>query len=174
MPFCHISSPLSQLAILIDGWFRIWTTSLRITRNLDENRITAGPHLAFSPDLAPFDFFLFGVLKGELSGHTYESPDELVEIGESGRQRVVYRPQLSSAGSERGSRQTQSSHWSRISSTIGSVNFGSKSRQMESSRTRRKATDPTPAQRLRRTGTPTHATLVRARGRDPGARYRTP
>jgi hypothetical protein len=49
------------------------------TRNLKENRITASPHPAFSPDLAPSDFFLFSALKGSLSGRIFESPDELVE-----------------------------------------------------------------------------------------------
>jgi hypothetical protein len=48
-------------------------------RNPKENRITASPHPAFSPDLAPSDFFLFGALKDQLSGRIFESPDELVE-----------------------------------------------------------------------------------------------
>jgi hypothetical protein len=48
-------------------------------RNLEENRITASPHLEFSPGLAPSDFFLFGALKDQLSGRIFESPDELVE-----------------------------------------------------------------------------------------------
>jgi hypothetical protein len=48
-------------------------------RNLDENRITASPYPAFSPDLATSDFFLFGTLKGQLSGRVFESPDELIE-----------------------------------------------------------------------------------------------
>jgi hypothetical protein len=34
-----------------------------ITRNLQENRITASPHPAFSPGRASSDFFLFGALK---------------------------------------------------------------------------------------------------------------
>jgi hypothetical protein len=46
-------------------------------RNLEENRITASPHLAFSPDLAPSDFFLFGALRGQLSCRIFESPNEL-------------------------------------------------------------------------------------------------
>jgi hypothetical protein len=48
-------------------------------RNLEENRITASRHPVFSPDLAPSDFFLFGALKGYLSGRICESPDELVD-----------------------------------------------------------------------------------------------
>jgi hypothetical protein len=48
-------------------------------RNRAENRIKTSPHLAFSPDLGPSDFFLFGAPKGQLSGRTFESPDELVE-----------------------------------------------------------------------------------------------
>jgi hypothetical protein len=34
-------------------------------RNLEDNRITASPHPAFSPSLAPSDFFFFGALKGQ-------------------------------------------------------------------------------------------------------------
>jgi hypothetical protein len=52
-------------------------------QNLEENRITASPHSAFSPDLVPSDFLLFGALKSQLSGRIFESPDELVwAIGE--------------------------------------------------------------------------------------------
>jgi hypothetical protein len=48
-------------------------------RNLEENRITASPHMAFSQEPALSDFFLIGALKGQLSGRMFESPDELVE-----------------------------------------------------------------------------------------------
>jgi hypothetical protein len=48
-------------------------------RNLEENRITASPRPAFSPDLVPSDFFRFGALKGQLSGRIFKSLDELVE-----------------------------------------------------------------------------------------------
>jgi hypothetical protein len=48
-------------------------------RNLEENRITASPHPAFSPPLAASDFFLFGALKDQLSGRIFESPNQLVE-----------------------------------------------------------------------------------------------
>jgi hypothetical protein len=33
MPFCHILSLPNQLVILVDGWFCIWTTTLRIARD---------------------------------------------------------------------------------------------------------------------------------------------
>jgi histone-lysine N-methyltransferase SETMAR len=48
-------------------------------RDLEENRITASPHPAFSPDLEPCDFFLFGALKRQLSGRIFESPNALVQ-----------------------------------------------------------------------------------------------
>jgi hypothetical protein len=48
-------------------------------RNLEENRITTSPHQAFSPDLAPFGFLLFGAPKGRFIGRIVESPDELAE-----------------------------------------------------------------------------------------------
>jgi hypothetical protein len=53
---------------------------VRLTaQNLEENRIAASPHPVFSSDLALSDFVLFGALKRQLSGHIFESPDELVE-----------------------------------------------------------------------------------------------
>jgi transposase len=39
-------------------------------RNLEENHIITHFHPAFSPELAPSDFFLFDALKGQLSGRT--------------------------------------------------------------------------------------------------------
>jgi hypothetical protein len=50
-----------------------------IARNLEDNQITPSPHPTFLPDLAPSHFFLFGALKGQLSGRIFESPDKLVE-----------------------------------------------------------------------------------------------
>jgi hypothetical protein len=50
-----------------------------IARNLEANRITASPRPAVWQDLAPFDFFLFGALRGQLSGRIFESREELVE-----------------------------------------------------------------------------------------------
>jgi hypothetical protein len=49
------------------------------TRNLEGNRITASPRPAFSLDLAVPDFFLFGALKGQLTGCMFESPDKVAE-----------------------------------------------------------------------------------------------
>jgi hypothetical protein len=53
--------------------------ALLTSQNLKENGIVARPHPAFSPDLAPSDFFLFGALKGRLAGCTFASADELIE-----------------------------------------------------------------------------------------------
>jgi hypothetical protein len=36
------------------------------------------PHLVHSPDLAPSDFFLFGYIKGNLSGYSCESREDLL------------------------------------------------------------------------------------------------
>jgi hypothetical protein len=36
------------------------------------------PALVYSPDLSPSDFFLFGMLKEQMSGTSYNSPDELI------------------------------------------------------------------------------------------------
>jgi histone-lysine N-methyltransferase SETMAR len=44
----------------------------------EENEITVLPHLPYSPDLAPSDFYLFGFLKDMLKGSVYDEPDELL------------------------------------------------------------------------------------------------
>jgi transposase len=35
-------------------------------------------HPSYSPDLASYDFFLFGYIKGKLMGKQYETPEDLV------------------------------------------------------------------------------------------------
>jgi hypothetical protein len=36
------------------------------------------PHLPYSPDIAPNDFFLFGYLKSKLQGCSYDSADKFI------------------------------------------------------------------------------------------------
>jgi histone-lysine N-methyltransferase SETMAR len=43
------------------------------------NRLTRGPHPAFSPDLAPSDFHLFGKLEKALMGASFAHDDELLQ-----------------------------------------------------------------------------------------------
>jgi hypothetical protein len=40
-------------------------------RNLEENRITASSHPAFSPNFAPSDFLLFGALKNQFTSRIF-------------------------------------------------------------------------------------------------------
>jgi hypothetical protein len=42
------------------------------------NRMKQAPHLLYSPDLAPSDFFLFGYVNGKLMGYRAETPSELL------------------------------------------------------------------------------------------------
>jgi len=37
------------------------------------------PHPPYSPDIAPSDFYLFGYVKGRLSGRCFKSRNELIE-----------------------------------------------------------------------------------------------
>jgi transposase len=41
--------------------------------------LTILPHPPYSPDIAPSDFYLFGLLKGKLKGKDFESESQLVE-----------------------------------------------------------------------------------------------
>lgn len=49
------------------------------TAHLTQFDFRAAPHPPYSPDLAPSDFFLFGVLKHRLEGKKFANPDELLE-----------------------------------------------------------------------------------------------
>ena len=44
---------------------------------LERKNITRLPHPAYSPDLAPADFWLFGLLKGRLAGKSFQTEEEL-------------------------------------------------------------------------------------------------
>ena len=52
----------------------------KISQNaLERHNITKLPHPPYSPDLAPSDFWLFGLLKGELAGRSFGTESELQE-----------------------------------------------------------------------------------------------
>jgi histone-lysine N-methyltransferase SETMAR len=44
----------------------------------EEKGLRLAPHPPYSPDLAPFDFFLFGYVKGHLKGMVFPSYEELL------------------------------------------------------------------------------------------------
>jgi histone-lysine N-methyltransferase SETMAR len=48
-----------------------------VTDKLDEQNLIRMPHPAYSPDLSPCDFFLFGYLKEKLIDKQYTTPEEL-------------------------------------------------------------------------------------------------
>jgi transposase len=45
----------------------------------EENGLRLAAHPPYSPDLAPFDFFLFGYLKERLKGMVFPSYEELLD-----------------------------------------------------------------------------------------------
>jgi histone-lysine N-methyltransferase SETMAR len=53
------------------------------TQYINENRMKSAPHLPYSPDLAPSDFYLFGYAKRYLAGLSFENADQLVAEVES-------------------------------------------------------------------------------------------
>jgi histone-lysine N-methyltransferase SETMAR len=53
-------------------------TAQRILRFCWENRLEIAPHLPYSPDLAPSDFFLFGHVKHALEGDEFPSEEALL------------------------------------------------------------------------------------------------
>jgi hypothetical protein len=56
-------------------------TILQGQMNLSREKIIRLPHLPYSPDLAPFDFYLFGMLKENLKNYPGRMFDELKQKG---------------------------------------------------------------------------------------------
>ena len=54
-------------------------TALRTLAFMAENSMKPAPHPPYSPDLAPSDFYLFGYVKGRLTGQEFESREHLFE-----------------------------------------------------------------------------------------------
>ena len=52
-------------------------TSAIVTAFLKKKKVTVLPHPPYSPDLAPYDFFLFPKLKAFLAGRKYQSRQAL-------------------------------------------------------------------------------------------------
>jgi hypothetical protein len=48
-------------------------------QSITENHIGRVPHLRYSPDLAPSDFWLFGHVKTSLVGQTFDEPEQLLD-----------------------------------------------------------------------------------------------
>jgi histone-lysine N-methyltransferase SETMAR len=48
-----------------------------VADKLDEQHVKRMPHPAYSPDLSPCDFFLFGYLKEKLIDKQYTAPEGL-------------------------------------------------------------------------------------------------
>ena len=53
-------------------------TAKKVRDYLTENDIIRAPQTAYSPDIAPSDFYLFGHIKSELQGCSFSSMDELL------------------------------------------------------------------------------------------------
>ena len=49
-------------------------------KRLKELHLHAAPHPPYSPDLAPCDFYLFGYLKGVISGRIFFGYEEMKEV----------------------------------------------------------------------------------------------
>jgi hypothetical protein len=50
----------------------------RAQRFIEDSRAEHLPHLAYSPDLSPSDFFLFGNIKEKLSDYNCEGREDLL------------------------------------------------------------------------------------------------
>jgi transposase len=54
-------------------------TALRTRAFMAENSMKLAPHPPYSPDVAPSDFYLFGDVKGRLTGQMFESREDLFD-----------------------------------------------------------------------------------------------
>ena len=57
---------------------RVHTASI-VRQFMQQNGFAVAPHPAYSPDLAPSDFYLFGALKSRITGRVFASSDEIIE-----------------------------------------------------------------------------------------------
>jgi hypothetical protein len=51
-----------------------------VTEFMDHNSKKRAPHLSYSPDIAPSDFYLFGYVKHQLQGHEFTKRAEIVSV----------------------------------------------------------------------------------------------
>jgi hypothetical protein len=49
----------------------------KVKKFFDDNELEMAPHPLYSPDLAPCDLYLFGYVKGQLKGQTFEQEEDL-------------------------------------------------------------------------------------------------
>ena len=49
------------------------------TEEIESSIFKRTPHPPYSPDIAPSDFYLFGYIKGQLKGHSFENRNDLYE-----------------------------------------------------------------------------------------------
>ena len=68
---------LSKGVLLQQDNARVHTCKV-VMHAVEQNRYESIPHPAYSPDLAPSDFFLFPNLKKDISGHHFRSDEEVV------------------------------------------------------------------------------------------------
>jgi histone-lysine N-methyltransferase SETMAR len=52
----------------------------KISLKLEHNKIERAPHPAYSPDIIPCGFWLFGFLKRKLKEHQLSTSDEIIEV----------------------------------------------------------------------------------------------
>jgi hypothetical protein len=52
----------------------------KISLELEHNKIERAPHPAYSPDISPCDFWLFGFLKESLKEQELSTSDEIIEV----------------------------------------------------------------------------------------------
>jgi hypothetical protein len=54
-------------------------TAKNVPEFMAGNGLKRAPHSPYSPDLAPWDFYLFGYVKGRLACASFEEPDQLLQ-----------------------------------------------------------------------------------------------
>jgi hypothetical protein len=55
-------------------------TTKMTSQFMEQNSMQKAPHPTYSPDLAPFDFYLFGYVKQLLSGCRFADQDSLLQV----------------------------------------------------------------------------------------------
>ena len=76
--YANLLDQLRTVALKVFCCNRTMQQSTLAMDTVEQNGYELIPHLAYSPDLAPSDFFLFQKLKKDICGHHFQSDEEVV------------------------------------------------------------------------------------------------
>jgi hypothetical protein len=77
-PICRLLIPASKRKLVIHADNSPYRTANVVIDFVSQRKVRFAPHLPYSPEVAPSNFFLFGDLKRELRGSRFQTGEELL------------------------------------------------------------------------------------------------